>query len=181
VPLPDLDGHPSSAIVWMEEGPKAEALAALDTGAFEEAMTRRSCSLFGPLKLASRRTLWPIISQHAERLSGERIALVAEAAHVVPPIGAQGLNMSLTDLRVLRDLARLAGDEIGNRKMLDSYHQKRIADIRARVAGITLLNRTSMLSAQPLRDMRAQGLDALYTLSPVRKTLMQLGLGARNV
>jgi 2-octaprenyl-6-methoxyphenol hydroxylase len=180
VPLPDLDGRPSSAIVWMEEGPNAEALMALDTEAFEDAMTTRACSLFGPLTLASRRTIWPIISQHADRLNGERIALVAEAAHVVPPIGAQGLNMSLKDLSVLRDLARQAGGDIGNRKMLDAYHQKRIADIRARVTGITLLNRTSMLSAQPLRDMRAKGLDALYTLKPVRKTLMQLGLGARG-
>lgn len=180
VPLPDLDGCPSSAIVWMEEGPKADALAALETEAFEEAMTTRSCNLFGPLRLASRRTVWPIISQHADRLSGERIALVAEAAHVVPPIGAQGLNMSLTDLSVLRDLARQADGDIGNRRMLDAYHQKRIVDIRARVAGITLLNRTSMLSAQPLRDIRAKGLDALYALKPVRKTLMQLGLGARG-
>ena len=179
VPLPDLDGRPSSAIVWMEDGPKAEALMALEPEAFEDAMTTRSCSLFGPLELASRRTIWPIISQHADRLSGERIALVAEAAHVVPPIGAQGLNMSLKDLSVLRDLARHS-DDIGNRKMLDAYHQKRIADIRARVAGITLLNRTSMLSAQPLRDIRAKGLDALYTLTPVRKTLMQLGLGAKG-
>ncbi|WP_299784937.1 UbiH/UbiF family hydroxylase [uncultured Marivita sp.] len=181
VPLPDLDGRPSSAIVWMEEGPKAEALMALGPEEFEAAMTTRSCSLFGPLTLASRRTIWPIISQHADRLSGERIALVAEAAHVVPPIGAQGLNMSLKDLSVLRDLARQSGTELGNRAMLDAYHQKRIADIRARVAGITLLNRTSMLSAQPLRDMRAKGLDALYTLKPVRTTLMQLGLGARGV
>ncbi len=180
VPLPDLDGCPSSAIVWMEEGPKADALAALETEAFEEAMTTRSCNLFGPLRLASRRTVWPIISQHADRLSGERIALVAEAAHVVPPIGAQGLNMSLTDLSVLRDLARQADGDIGNRRMLDAYHQKRIVDIRARVAGITLLNRTSMLSAQPLRDIRAKGLEALYALKPVRKTLMQLGLGARG-
>lgn len=181
VPLPDLEGRPSSAIVWMEEGPNAEALMALDTKAFEEAMTTRSCSLFGPLELASRRTIWPIISQQADRLSGERIALVAEAAHVVPPIGAQGLNMSLKDISVLRDLARQAGSHIGDRKMLDAYHQTRIADIRARVAGITLLNRTSMLSAQPLRDIRAKGLDALYTLKPVRKTLMQLGLGARGI
>lgn len=181
VPLPDLDGRPSSAIVWMEEGPKAEALMALGPEEFEAAMTTRSCSLFGPLTLASRRTIWPIISQYADRLSGERIALVAEAAHVVPPIGAQGLNMSLKDLSVLRDLAWQAGTELGNRAMLDAYHQKRIADIRARVAGITLLNRTSMLSAQPLRDMRLKGLDALYTLKPVRTTLMQLGLGARGV
>ena len=180
VPLPDLDGRPSSAIVWMEQGPKADALFALDEDAFEDAMTERSCSLFGPLKLASRRSIWPIISQEAERLSAERVALVAEAAHVVPPIGAQGLNMSLTDIRVLRDLSRDAGADLGNRRMLDAYHQKRIADIRARVAGITLLNRTSMISAQPLRDLRAKGLDALYTLKPVRRTLMQLGLGARG-
>lgn len=180
VPLPDLNGTPSSAIVWMEEGPKAEALMTLETEAFETAMTARSCGLFGPLTLASRRTIWPIISQEASRLSAERVALVAEAAHVVPPIGAQGLNMSLTDIRVLRDLARQAGEDIGNRRMLDAYHDERISDIRARVAGITLLNRTSMLSAQPLRDLRAQGLDALYTLTPVRKTLMQLGLGARG-
>jgi len=180
VPLPDLDGQPSSAIVWMEEGPKADALMTLDQDAFETAMTERSCGVLGPLRLASRRSIWPIISQHADRLSGERIALVAEAAHVVPPIGAQGLNMSLKDLATLRDFARQAGDEVGNRTMLDRYHQKRIADVRTRVAGITLLNRTSMLGAQPLRDMRAMGLDALYTLKPVRKTLMQLGLGARG-
>ncbi|MFP7570373.1 UbiH/UbiF family hydroxylase [Marivita sp. S2033] len=180
VPLPDHEGKPSSAVVWMETGPKAEALFALDEAAFEDAMTTRSCGLLGPLKLASRRTIWPIISQHADRLSGERLALVAEAAHVVPPIGAQGLNMSLTDIRVLRDLVRTAKGDIGSRAVLDAYHRKRIVDIRARVAGITLLNRTSMLSAQPLRDMRARGLDALYTLAPLRKTLMQLGLGARG-
>lgn len=180
VPLPNLNGCPSSAIVWMEEGPNAEALMALDNEAFAAAMTIRSCNLYGPLTLASRRTIWPIISQHADRLNGERIALVAEAAHVVPPIGAQGLNMSLKDIGVLRDLARHAGSDIGDRKMLDAYHQKRFADIQARVAGITLLNRTSMLSAQPLRDIRAKGLDALYTLKPVRKTLMQLGLGAKG-
>ena len=64
--------------------------------------------------------------------------------------------------------------------MLESYHRKRIVDIRARVAGITMLNRTSMLSAAPLRDARAHALDALYSVTPVRKTLMQLGLGARG-
>ena len=52
--------------------------------------------------------------------------------------------------------------------------------MRARVAGITLLNRTSMLSAPLLRDARAKALDALYGVTPVRKTLMQLGLGAKG-
>ncbi|WP_375259039.1 UbiH/UbiF family hydroxylase [Citreimonas sp.] len=180
VPLPDHDGRPSSAIVWMETGPRADALAAMDVSDFEDAMTERSAGLFGPLRLVTRRAVWPIIAQEATRLSAQRLALVAEAAHVVPPIGAQGLNMSLKDIATLRDLAVAAPERLGDCAMLDAYHDARIGDIRTRVAGITALNRISMLSPQPLRDLRAQGLDALYSVAPVRRTLMQLGLGARD-
>ncbi len=180
VPLPDHDGRPSSAIVWMEEGPEVARLAALPEPEFEAAMNVRSCHFFGPLTLASRRTVWPIISQVAERMSGERVALVAEAAHVVPPIGAQGLNMSLGDMRVLLELAEANPEALGDRTMLDTYHRRRHFEVQARVTGIDLLNRASMLSTQPLRDARAQALSAIYSLAPVRKTLMQMGLGARG-
>jgi 2-octaprenyl-6-methoxyphenol hydroxylase len=179
VPLPDYDGKPSSAIVWMERGPRAQELLALEPEAFEAAMTERSCGLFGDLKLASRRTIWPIISQAAERLNGERLALMAEAAHVVPPIGAQGLNMSLGDLRSLLELAEARPEGLGDADMLAAYHKARHDEIKLRVKGIDLLNRTSMLEARPLRDARAMGLNALYSLAPVRKTLMQMGLGVR--
>jgi len=180
VPLPDHEGRPSSAIVWMEEGPEVVRLAALPVEAFEAEMNIRSCYLFGPLTLASRRTVWPIISQLAERMYAERVALVAEAAHVVPPIGAQGLNMSLGDMRVLLELAEAAPERLGDRAMLETYHRRRHLEVRARVKGIDLLNRASMMRAQPLRDARAQALDAIYSLAPVRKTLMQMGLGARG-
>jgi len=178
VPLPDHEGLPSSAVVWMEDGPEALRLAALDVPAFEAEMSTRSCHLLGPLTLASRRTVWPIISQVADTMSAERLALVAEAAHVVPPIGAQGLNMSLGDLRCLRDLAVAAPERLGDRAMLDAYHKARHPEVRARVTGIDLLNRASQLQSQPLRDLRAGTLDALYAMAPVRRVLMQMGLGA---
>jgi 2-octaprenyl-6-methoxyphenol hydroxylase len=180
VPLPDHQGQNCSAIVWMETGPKADRLAHLPVPEFEAAMTERSCGLFGPLTLASRRTVWPIISQIAERMASERVALVAEAAHVVPPIGAQGLNMSLGDLRVLLDLAQENRADLGRPAMLDAYHKARHTEVQVRVTGIDALNRASMAQAQPLRDARAMGLNALYALGPVRKTLMQMGLGARG-
>ncbi len=179
VPLPDHEGRPSSAVVWMEEGAEAQRLFGLPQDAFEEEMNLRSCLLFGPLELASNRTIWPIISQLADEMAAERVALVAEAAHVVPPIGAQGLNMSLADMRVLLDLAQEDPARLGEWPMLERYAKKRHLEVMARVAGIDLLNRASMLRAQPLRDARAMGLNAIYSLPPVRKTLMQLGLGAR--
>jgi len=180
VPLPDYQGKNSTAIVWMETGPEVDRLAKLPVPEFEAAMNERSCGILGELTLASRRTVWPIISQVAERMSSERLALIAEAAHVVPPIGAQGLNMSLGDLRALLDLATANPSDLGSRKMLDQYHKTRHGEVQVRVTGIDVLNRASMAHAQPLRDARAMGLNALYSLAPVRKTLMQMGLGARG-
>jgi 2-octaprenyl-6-methoxyphenol hydroxylase len=179
VPLPDLDGLPSSAIVWMDDGPLSQDRLGMDVPEFETAMSERSCYLFGPLTLASHRTIWPIISQQAQRLSGERLALIAEAAHVVPPIGAQGLNMSLADTATLLSLAQARPDGLGDRKMLDAYQRARHADIAMRVRGIDLLNRASQVHAPALRDARALGLNALYSLTPVRRMLMQMGLGVR--
>jgi 2-octaprenyl-6-methoxyphenol hydroxylase len=179
VPLRDRDGQPSSAIVWMETGPEALRLAALPVPEFETAMNTRSCGVLGPLSLASRRMVWPIISQIAERMAGERTALMAEAAHVMPPIGAQGLNMSLADLKALLDLALADLDGIGSAAMLDRYHRKRHWEVQARIAGIDALNRASMLADPAWRDLRATALNALYSVAPVRKTLMKAGLGVR--
>jgi 2-octaprenyl-6-methoxyphenol hydroxylase len=179
VPLPDLGGMPRSAVVWMETGPRILDLAALPTAAFEAAINDRSAGLFGPLKLVGRRSVWPIISQIADRLSSERVALIAEAAHVVPPIGAQGLNMSLNDLAALLDLAVANREDPGAPGVLETYQRKRWPDARARVAGIDLLNRTSMAGAPVLRDLRRLGLKTLHDVRPLRRAVMQAGLGAR--
>ncbi|MEO0378983.1 MAG: UbiH/UbiF family hydroxylase [Pseudomonadota bacterium] len=180
VPLSDQEGMPSSAVVWMDEGAASMARFEADVADFEAEMTERSCHILGPLKLASRRSIWPIISQYAERLTGTRLALIAEAAHVVPPIGAQGLNMSLADTATLLELAQKNSDSFGDASMLDAYNRARFADIRMRVTGIDMLNRVSQASSPLARDARAFGLKTLHEVTPVRKTLMQLGLGTRK-
>ncbi|MEM8658248.1 MAG: FAD-dependent monooxygenase [Pseudomonadota bacterium] len=180
VPLPDKDGVPHSAVVWMETGPNATALAEMPVEAFETALNDRSCGVLGPLRLASPRGNWPIISQIADRLDAPRLALVAEAAHVMPPIGAQGLNTSLADLRALRDLlsaARGAGQDIGAPSLLARYHRARHADALARVLGVDVLNRAAMTEVPTLRDLRRAGLRSLAQIGPLRQTAMQMGLG----
>ncbi len=179
VPLPDRDGLPCSAVVWMDDGRLAQDRLVMDVAAFEQAASIRSCHHFGPLTLVSRRQVWPIITQHAERLSAERVALIAEAAHVMPPIGAQGLNMSLNDIATLLDLAQERPAGLGDAAMLEAYHKARYGDITLRVRGIDLLNRASQASSTLARDARAAGLNALYSAAPVRKMLMQMGLGMR--
>lgn len=177
VPLPDRDGRHASSVVWMEHGPEAVRLAALPEPEFEAEMNARSCGILGGMQLATRRLVWPIISQIAAQLSGQRAVLMAEAAHVVPPIGAQGLNMSLKDLRVLLDLVRGSGGDPGHAALTAAYHRARHGDIALRVGGIDLLNRASMAGAPVLRALRGNALELLYALTPVRQGLMRAGLG----
>ena len=70
-------------------------------------------------------------------------------------------------------------DTLGDQDMLTAYHKARYADVQLRVRGIDLLNRASQASSVSARNARAFGLNALYALAPVRKLLMQMGLGVR--
>lgn len=177
VPLPDQNGRPASAIVWMNPGPKVLALAGMEQAAFEAEATERSCHLFGPLTLESARNVWPVITQTAERLTAERTALVAEAAHVLPPIGAQGLNTSLHDVASLLALACDAPGDPGAAPVLAAYARSRERDIAARAAVIDLFNRVCRSGAAPMQAIRRTGLKAIYDLAPVRRRVMQAGLG----
>lgn len=175
VPLPDLNGLPCSSVVWMERAKTADHLAALSDDAFALQMNIRSCGVLGDLTLASGRSLWPMMSQLSATMSAQRIALIAEAAHVVPPIGAQGLNMSLADIGALLELAR--PDGLGDDAMLAAYHKARYGQVKTRVLGIDALNRASMVTGQVGRDLRKAALETLYAIAPIRQTLMRQGLG----
>ncbi len=177
VPLPDHDGQPCSSVVWMDTGPRIAALAALSDADFIAAAQDRSAGVNGTLTLVGQRSVWPIISQIADRITAPRTALVAEAAHVMPPIGAQGLNMSLADMACLLDLAAGDPDALGSPAMLTAYAAARHGDMRLRVTGIDALNRASMASSPLMHDLRRLGVQTLHDVTPLRQRLMKMGLG----
>ncbi len=177
VPLADVDGKPASAIVWMNAGRRAADLLAMPPDAFNAEMTRRSAGLFGPMELASGRSIFPIVTQRAERLVAERTAIVAEAAHVLPPIGAQGLNTSLNDIAALLDAARAHPDGLGETAMLRAYERARRSDIARRAHMIDLFNRVTRSGDLGLQGLRLIGLKAVHDIRPLRRALMRTGMG----
>jgi 2-octaprenyl-6-methoxyphenol hydroxylase len=180
VPMPDRPGEdggrPCSSVVWMVPGARASALATLDDAALGAELTAETMGLFGPLRIAGPRAVWPIVSQVALGLAGPRLALVAEAAHVVPPIGAQGLNMSLADIEELARATENAADP-GARDLLAAYERRQMPAILARVAGVDLLNRAARAERQALRDLRGLGLAAIHGIAPLRRLAIRAGLG----
>jgi 2-octaprenyl-6-methoxyphenol hydroxylase len=177
VPLPDVDGRPASAIVWMNPGARAAALARLPAEDLAAEMTTRAAHVLGPMVVASPIREWPIITMRADRLCGERVVVIAEAAHVMPPIGAQGLNTSLADVAALVEAAARAPGDLGAPAMLQAYARAREGDIRARAAVIDLFNRVVGSGAAPIQAARLMGLRAVHGIAPVRQAVMRAGLG----
>ena len=181
VPMPDRDGRHMSAIVWMERNRRADELLALDEEAFHAALNERSLGVLGRLEVVGNKGWWPIVGQLAHRLAATRVALMAEAAHVIPPIGAQGLNMSLADLEDLATrvgAAKAEGADIGGAALLEAYQRRRWPETAARVAGIDALNRAARSEMQPLRDLRRVGLGLVSRLPFARRAAMKIGMGA---
>ncbi|MEM7683381.1 MAG: FAD-dependent monooxygenase [Pseudomonadota bacterium] len=176
VPMPDLEGRPCSSVVWMVPGARARELEAMDDARLGVELTAQTMGLFGVLRIESPRAVWPMISQVATRLVSDRLALVAEAAHVMPPIGAQGLNTSLHDVETLAGLVRGTPDP-GDGSLLAAYERRILPRTLARVGGIDILNRAAMAELQPLRDLRRAGLTAIARIPALRRFAIRSGMG----
>jgi 2-octaprenyl-6-methoxyphenol hydroxylase len=118
---------------------------------------------------------------HAERMAQNRVALVGEAAHVLPPIGAQGLNLSLRDAAALAECvadARSRDEDLGGAGTLAAYHDARAADVVSRTVSVEFLNRSLLADFLPLQALRGLGLHLLANVGPLRRLAMRGGLDA---
>jgi 2-octaprenyl-6-methoxyphenol hydroxylase len=116
---------------------------------------------------------------HVSRIVAARLALVGEAAHAFPPIGAQGLNLGLRDAAALARRVGEAlrnGENIGGRAVLEAYDADRRSDIATRSTAVTLMNRSLLSSFLPADLARGLGMAALGTIGPLRRHVMRQGI-----
>jgi 2-octaprenyl-6-methoxyphenol hydroxylase len=177
VPLPE----DASSLVWVEEPALAAHLAALDDAAFLAALAPRLQGLLGSLRDIGPRAAHSLSGLSALRMGQNRVALVGEAAHVIPPIGAQGLNLGLRDAAALAECvgaARARQEDVGSAATLATYHAARAADVLGRTISVDLLNRSLLSDFLPVQALRGLGLHLLANVGPLRRLVMQGGMGA---
>lgn len=164
-----------SSLVWLVEPQDADRLAGLDDLAFAREVERRTHSILGAMAVAGPRGRVPMGGLSVDRFAAARMALIGEAAHVFPPIGAQGLNLGLRDVAALRD-AIAGADDPGTEAALSTYDRSRQADVRLRTGAVDALNRTLLTDLLPADLMRGAGLLALSRIAPLRRLVMRQGL-----
>jgi 2-octaprenyl-6-methoxyphenol hydroxylase len=172
VPLP---GNRSS-LVWVQNPSDAAARVELSLAELGNVVEERMQSLLGKVTVEEGVQIWPLSGMMAHRFGKGRIALIGEAAHVFPPIGAQGLNLSLRDIMALADLLCARAELPVATDAGTSFDRKRRADIMTRTASVDLLNRSLLSDFLPVQVLRAAGLHVLSAIPPLRNIVMREGI-----
>lgn len=167
------------SFVWMEKMADAKKILTYTKPQIEKIMQDRTKGLVGDISLVSSLDSFPIKIQKSNELTANRVALIAEAAHVLSPIGAQGMNLSLRDVASLVDAilhaARL-GLDIGAPSVLKKYADERYLDIQLRIAGTDALNRSVAAGNSFIRSLKNMGLKAARNIPPLRSVLVHEAL-----
>jgi 2-octaprenyl-6-methoxyphenol hydroxylase len=172
VPLPGS----RSSLVWVVKPQEAERLMGLPLDILSHEVEMRMQSMLGKVTVEDAPESWPLSSLMSERFGKGRVALVGEAAHAFPPIGAQGLNLSLRDVMELTELLKTDGGDAIAADTGDRFNRNRRPDIMTRTFGVDLLNRSLLSDFLPMQVARAAGLHMLTAVGPLRNLLMREGI-----
>jgi 2-octaprenyl-6-methoxyphenol hydroxylase len=175
VPLPGR----RSSLVFVTDPDEAPALARLSDAELGQEIERRSHSVLGKVSMEPGRGVFPLAVETARSFAARRIALVGEAAHVIPPIGAQGLNLGLRDTATICELVVAAhrdGNDVGAPDLCARYDRMRRADVTSRTLAVDVLNRSLLSGFLPLQGMRGLGLFLMEQIGPLRRAVMREGV-----
>ena len=144
-----------------------------------EAAEKQSHSILGRVQVEAGRNVFPLTIERPDQFANHRVALVGESAHVLPPIGAQGLNMGLRDAADIADIVGKAislGEDPGSPPVLARYQSARRADVASRLIAIDVANRSLLSDFLRMQSLRAVGLHLLGSFGPLRRLAMREGL-----
>ena len=175
VPLP---GNRSS-LVWVDRPAEANRRLALDDDAVAHEIEQRAHSILGKVTVDGPRQVFPLSGMTARSFADKRVMLAGEAAHLFPPIGAQGLNLGYRDVAALEPAVAESPADPGSARALAAYDRARRVDVLSRTAAVDALNRTLLSDFLPVQAVRGLGLFLIDRVPALRQMAMRQGLAAR--
>jgi len=165
-----------SSLVWVVNPGRAEMLLALDDVALAQRIEDMMQSMLGKVTIDIRPQAWPLSGMVPLSFASKRTILIGEAAHVFPPIGAQGLNLGTRDVETLIKAIASDPSDPGSDRVIRAYDRGRRSDILARTGSVDALNRSLLSPMLPAQIARGVGLEMLRSFAPLRAFFMREGL-----
>ena len=163
-----------SAIVMIDDSEKIDSL---DWDNLNKIINDSLSTYLGNTITNNKYSILPSETINVEKLYRNRVILVGESAHVIPPIGAQGLNLGLRDIITFSNLL-LENDakDPGTKSILSSYNNMRWLDIYKRYKSVNLLYQSMMNNNVGYSAVRNIGFLTLNRSRRIRNILLTEGL-----
>jgi 2-octaprenyl-3-methyl-6-methoxy-1,4-benzoquinol hydroxylase/2-octaprenylphenol hydroxylase len=179
--LPLADGR--SSVVWSCFEAEASELAALSNDDFSARLTAATGGVLGNLRVTTPRLALPLAARHTHRYTGERFALIGDAAHQVHPLAGQGINLGLQDAAVLAEtLATHLLDkhlaDPGDALVLRRYERRRKGPNLLTMAAMEGLHRVFTSDSATLTRLATAGLGAVDRLPVIKHLLAEQAAGS---
>jgi len=180
LPMTDDEKGPRSAIVWSVPREDMQGWMSLTDEQFAAEAQVAMGNFLGRVETAAPRSTYPLDFHHAAQITGERLALVGDAAHAIHPIAGQGLNLGFRDAaalaQVLVEGARL-GLDLGDKQLLDRYQRWRSLDALSVAFATDSLTRIYGIPGRTASAVRRFGMGLIGRVSPLRNRLMSEARG----
>lgn len=170
-------------VVYCDTTDRVADLAADPIDTLSDYFTAFSNGLYGDLRIINTPQIWPIAPQHSDMLIAPHVALIGEAAHVMPPLAAQGFNTSLRDIQALQKTIGDAfglGLDIGHVSVLQNYATIRRLDMRLRGLGVNGLNWLIRRDDKIGHGLHDWGFKTITRIKPLKRFLMRAALAPRS-
>jgi len=167
-----------SAIVYIDrpEIISKKSVKSLD-GYFNELLG----SYLGNIETDENHDVFPSETIRVNKLFANRCILIGESAHVIPPIGAQGLNLGLRDIEAIHSLLdKNKNINPGSKIITSKYNHLRWSDIYKRYKSVNLLYQSMMNYNFKNSIIRNLGIISLQKSKMIRNILLHEGMVLKN-
>lgn len=169
-------------VVYCDSNDIIADMATWDRDALSDYFSDFSQGVYGALRVTNNAQMWPIAPQQADALIKPHVVLIGEAAHVMPPLAAQGFNTSLRDIQALQKTLIEAyglGLDIGHVSVLKPYADTRRLDMRLRGLSVNGLNWLIRRDDRIGHGLHSWGFKTVTRITPLKRFLMRAALAPR--
>lgn len=183
LPLESIEHENRGSLVWTLSEQQASEYAVLSEAELLSRLQERFGNRLGRLQHIGERFIYPLSLQLAKEQIRPGLVLLGNVAHTIHPVGGQGLNLALRDIRALVSIlqkAYLESRPLGEMSVLQEYLQRQETDQAYTENATHYIVQLFSSNSNAKAWLRKFGLFSMDLIPTVRRNFAERAMGLSN-